>query len=353
MNLSILTAIRCSLMFLVPSVTYAISAQWDLDPISGDWNTAANWTPNGAPNGPADTAAFALSNTTDVSISANTEVNGITFTSAATNPYTITSAGLKLMISGVGIVNNSGTTQHFQIASTALTGGTLLFSNSATAGSNVSLFLNLGYMAVLEQLHCGQIDHLQRLWRDELSQQLHCWQRDHRHLASFIGFFDNSTAGTASIFVDDISSLQFSNASTAGNASIFAQGSDLIFQGDVVFGDSSTAGNATLEGPGVFSFFGSSRGGTAQIELRHQPVDFLAGVLDISGHNAPGVTFKFGFPENARSLLVLDADYQRECTFRGFSLCDMVDIRIKKSPDYKISALGQVDDKQLFLVEKK
>jgi hypothetical protein len=38
----IVAAIRCSLMFLVPSVTYAISAQWDLDPISGDWNTPAN-----------------------------------------------------------------------------------------------------------------------------------------------------------------------------------------------------------------------------------------------------------------------------------------------------------------------
>ena len=36
-------AIRCSLVLLVPAAAYAISAQWDLDPISGDWNTAANW----------------------------------------------------------------------------------------------------------------------------------------------------------------------------------------------------------------------------------------------------------------------------------------------------------------------
>jgi hypothetical protein len=86
MKTLMVAAIRCSLMFLVPTVTYAISAQWDLDPISGDWNTAANWTPNGVPNGPADTATFGLSNTTDVSISENTEVNGITFTSAVTNP---------------------------------------------------------------------------------------------------------------------------------------------------------------------------------------------------------------------------------------------------------------------------
>ena len=109
MRTPMMAAIRCSLMFLVPSVTYAMSAQWDLDPISGDWNTAANWTPTGIPNGPADIATFGLSNTTDVSISANTEVSGITFTSAATNPYFITaSPGLTLTISGVGITNNSG-----------------------------------------------------------------------------------------------------------------------------------------------------------------------------------------------------------------------------------------------------
>jgi hypothetical protein len=86
MNKLALAAIRCSLLVLVPSVTYAINAQWDLNPISGDWNTAANWTPNGVPNGPADTATFGLSNTTDVSISENTEVNGIIFTSEVTNP---------------------------------------------------------------------------------------------------------------------------------------------------------------------------------------------------------------------------------------------------------------------------
>jgi hypothetical protein len=58
MKMLIVAAIRCSLMFLVPRVTHAISAQWDLDPISGDWNTAANWTPMGVPNGPADIATL-------------------------------------------------------------------------------------------------------------------------------------------------------------------------------------------------------------------------------------------------------------------------------------------------------
>src|SRR5438552_13763723 len=109
MNTLVVAAIRCSLMFLVPAVAYAGSAQWDLDPISGDWNTAANWTPNGIPNGPADIATFGLSHTTDVSISANTEVDSIAFTPAAMNSYLITvNPDITLTISGLGITNNSG-----------------------------------------------------------------------------------------------------------------------------------------------------------------------------------------------------------------------------------------------------
>jgi hypothetical protein len=103
MNTIIVAAIRCSFMFLFPAVTHAISAQWDLDPVSGDWNTAANWTPMEVPNGPADNATFGLSKTTDVSISANTEVDAIVFSSAATNPYIIGATDFTVTISGVGI----------------------------------------------------------------------------------------------------------------------------------------------------------------------------------------------------------------------------------------------------------
>jgi len=135
MNTLIVTAIRCSLMFLVPALAYAGSAQWNLNPGSGDWNTADNWTPMTVPNGPADIATFALSNITNVSISANTEVNSIVFTPAASNPHTIYALGPTLTISGTGITNNSGVTQNFINYF-----GSIVFSNSATAGSNVSIF---------------------------------------------------------------------------------------------------------------------------------------------------------------------------------------------------------------------
>ena len=37
------------------------SATWNLNPTSGDWNTAANWMPNTVPDGPNDIATFDVS----------------------------------------------------------------------------------------------------------------------------------------------------------------------------------------------------------------------------------------------------------------------------------------------------
>ncbi len=62
---------------------YAGSATWNLNPTSGDWNTAANWTPATVPNAATDTATFATSNTTNVTQSAFTTLDGITFAPGA------------------------------------------------------------------------------------------------------------------------------------------------------------------------------------------------------------------------------------------------------------------------------
>jgi len=84
------------------------SATWNLNPISDDWNTAANWMPNRVPNGPNDVATFGQSNVTAVSISAGAEDNAITFEPGA-SAFTITLPDtLILTVSGSGIVNNSG-----------------------------------------------------------------------------------------------------------------------------------------------------------------------------------------------------------------------------------------------------
>src|SRR4051794_4142212 len=44
----------CSCLIAVHS--FAGSATWTANPISGDWNTAENWTPNTVPNRASDTA---------------------------------------------------------------------------------------------------------------------------------------------------------------------------------------------------------------------------------------------------------------------------------------------------------
>ena len=47
----------------------ASSATWNLNPPTGDWDNAANWTPGTVPNGPSDVATFDISNTPTVSLS--------------------------------------------------------------------------------------------------------------------------------------------------------------------------------------------------------------------------------------------------------------------------------------------
>ena len=54
-----------SIAFLPTLATVqAGSATWNLHPTSGDWDTAANWTPATVPNGPADIATFSTSSAT-------------------------------------------------------------------------------------------------------------------------------------------------------------------------------------------------------------------------------------------------------------------------------------------------
>src|SRR5439155_4110190 len=93
------------------NATYADSATWNLNPTSGDWNTAANWMPASIPNGPADVATFSLSNQTSVSTSADTEVNSIVFDPGA-SAFTITNPFAEFTVSGIGIVNNSSVLQN-------------------------------------------------------------------------------------------------------------------------------------------------------------------------------------------------------------------------------------------------
>jgi len=62
------------LLYLSLQAAHAGSATWNLNPTSGDWNTATNWTPATVPNATIDVATFGASNTTSILTSANVDL---------------------------------------------------------------------------------------------------------------------------------------------------------------------------------------------------------------------------------------------------------------------------------------
>jgi hypothetical protein len=88
------------------------SGTWILNPVSGDWNTAANWTP---PNVPTDTAEFDVSNQAEISFSVEglISISEIVFGTGA-NPYAFTPLpGQTLVAQGDGVINSSTAVQNF------------------------------------------------------------------------------------------------------------------------------------------------------------------------------------------------------------------------------------------------
>jgi autotransporter-associated beta strand protein len=296
MNTPVAAALRFSLIFLVSAVAYADSAQWNLNPGSSDWNTATNWTPMTVPNSPADIATFALSNTTNVSISADTEVNAMTFTPGASS-FTFAAPRASLTLSGAGITNNSGTIQNFV---TANPNGLFLieFANNARAGSQ-AVFTNEG--GGVREASPGLI-----FFGDTSTADNATFFNNGSTVSDTNGgnthFFGTSTAangtftnnGGAAIGLFPGGGTAFHANSTADNATFTNNGGTVSDAGGgyTVFYDSSTADAATLiandgidGGLGGTIFFAEdSIGGTSRIEL------FGESNLDIRFHNAPGVT---------------------------------------------------------------
>src|SRR6266850_2426427 len=103
-NARLLYIVLAKLSVLFATAAFAGSATWNSNPISADWNTAENWTPATVPNGEGDMATFALSSTTDVSLSADTTVDGIVFEAGA-DAFTVSTVSTQfanLTVSGVG-----------------------------------------------------------------------------------------------------------------------------------------------------------------------------------------------------------------------------------------------------------
>jgi autotransporter-associated beta strand protein len=315
-----------TLLLSTASSSYAGSAKWKASPATGDWNTAGNWTAGGPPNGSADTATFASSNIAGVSLSLNTEVNGIVFKQGASQ-FTITANPITaLTISGVGITNGSGITQNFV---TAVDGagnfGDIKFTNSATA-ARLTVFTNHGASAfsanggITEFINNSSAGDGTFINNGGVSNGV---------FGGVTRFFDTSTAGngifttSGGAFGGAGGEVDFFNDSTAEDATITikggttfgAQGGILEFYdgasaangalineggavsgaagGNIAFAGASTGANATIiaqggavdgAAGGAIFFYEDATGGTARVEVEGN------GSLDISSHNAPGVT---------------------------------------------------------------
>jgi fibronectin-binding autotransporter adhesin len=234
MKASILSwAIVLTIVLGALNAVYAGSATWDLNPISGDWNTAINWMPPTVPNGPDDVATFGLSNQTSVSTSADIEVSSIVFDSS-TSGFTITNPFAEFIVSGIGIVNNSTVLQNVVNPSdSAGNAGLLRFTGNATAG-NLITYTNEG------AVHIN---------------------------GAMILFEDNSTAATAQ-FVNigglegnegSVGLISFSGTSTAANGN-FTNTADAQHDGfgKIEFHENATAANGTFanEQNGVYGHGG-------------------------------------------------------------------------------------------------
>ncbi len=121
-----------ALTFLASQPACGGSATWNLNPGSGTWNVAANWTPNTVPNGPADVATFGASNTTGITLDLSTQLSGLVFNPGA-SVFTLTANGVPLTLSGTGISNNSGATQNFVGDLNGSSAGSFTFKGNAPA----------------------------------------------------------------------------------------------------------------------------------------------------------------------------------------------------------------------------
>ena len=322
-------------LLVLANHSYADSATWSASPTSNIWNKAANWVPATVPNGPTDTATFDVSSTTDLTFSAVTEVNGITFDAGA-SAYTFeVIPPVILTISGTGIVNNSGTTQTFVMRDHAGKRGIILFTNFAKAGDG-NIFMNrgssfAGNVAATEfhdNSNAGTSTFVNvapfadfsggglTLFYDHSSAGASTIISEAPHGSILDGgpsetdFYDSSNAGEATLIAasghvpaDSWGEIDFWDQSTAKNAVITVEGGPdigiLRFNGDstaanafitsggfLFFYDNSSAGNAVivLDDGSYASITGSSSGGTAVFRI------LGSATFDMQLHSAPGTS---------------------------------------------------------------
>lgn len=308
--------------FLSLQAAHAGSAAWNLSPANGNWSMVSNWSPATVPDSTTDTASFAMSNTTAVSLSASIQVATIVFNAGA-SPYIITTpAGKTLTLSGSGITNNSGITQELVAAGGGATGGTINFVNGASPHAMTKISL---LSTAAERIPGGKVEFFNFsdagsatfdlagsppgafntvVFFHDISFAgtatfiLHAGT-DRRGSPGEVSFFDNAFAGSATIicegaaFPDTAGAfVLFGGSTNASNSTITVNGGQVpgALTGVIDFSASASAGLATLtanggvgQGGGI-RFSGNATGGSSKILLVGN------GYLDISQETLSNVT---------------------------------------------------------------
>lgn len=195
----------------------AQNATWLLAPGSGDFNTAANWTPAAVPSG---TAFFGTSNTTNLSVVspfATIDIGGWTFNAGASN-YTFNNV-THLTFNGAGIVINGG-------SATITNNLAMFFTNSSSAGS--ATITNFGTMTFFGSGATAGSATIE----------------NNAQLA-----FEFASAGSATITNKAL--LLFTNTSTGGTARLINTAAGTIDLSATIGSNGITAGS--IEGAGTIS----------------------------------------------------------------------------------------------------
>jgi fibronectin-binding autotransporter adhesin len=336
-------------ILLLHSAIFAGSAQWDEVPKGFDWNTAANWTPDTVPNGPADEATLGFSTLTNLFVTSATEVKSVVFNLQAST-YTITALqGLTLNIRGPGITNLSAVTQNFVAGSQSMGQfGVLRFTNSATVGNNIAFATQGGLIfgtpgpTGIEFFNSSNAGHGsftnngssnpgvlegETAFHDMSSAGNGSFTNKGANISTssagggLVEFLDNSTAGNAT-FTNDAATLfaarggetTFSDNSDAGDATFTNNGAAAfgVGIGGTAFGGNSSGGHSTvINNGGRTDFFGNATAASATLIANSAANGmpggsivfsgdalggtarvelFGEGLLEVSLHNAPGFT---------------------------------------------------------------
>ena len=175
----------------LPHPTYT----WSLSPVSGDWNTPANWRPEGVPDTQAEKAAFGSSSVTNVTASPYEDLGSLEFTPGA-NQYTFNGG---LFFNRGGVFNNSGVIQTLN--------GEFAFDKGATAGDLV-IYNVTNYVDFSDGGNAGTST----------------FNVDVDGYASFFGSNRGGAASAGSATFNNSATISFHKRSTAGEATFINYG---------------------------------------------------------------------------------------------------------------------------------